>query len=75
VHTHLTTHIGFQARSVIYWSKLPLIWTIHGMFRSCGEEDVGWSLAFNLIEQSERAIITAVSRAALFDVLGERKMP
>jgi len=74
VHTHLTKHIDFQARIVICRTKLPFIWTIHGLYRSRGEEDVGWSLVFNLIEQSERAIITAVSHAALFDVLGEKKM-
>lgn len=75
VHTHLTSHIGFQAKAVICRAKLPFIWTIHGLYRSRGEEEAGWSVAFNLIERNERAVITAVSHAALIDVLGERKMP
>ncbi|MCX7642327.1 MAG: glycosyltransferase [Armatimonadetes bacterium] len=75
VHTHLTERIGIQAKAVICRAKLPFIWTIHGLFRSCGEEEPGWLVAFDLIERSERAVITAVSCAALEDVLGERKMP
>jgi len=75
VHSHLTLHINVQAKAVIHKAKIPFIWTIHGLYRSRGEWDLRWSVAFDLIERSDKAVITAVSRAALMDVLGERRMP
>lgn len=37
-------------------------------------EEAKWSVVFDFIERSEKAVITAVSYAALADVLRERKM-
>jgi len=75
VHTHLGSYVGLQASAVISSSNLPFIWTIHGLYRSCGEKDMGLMEAFRLIKGSEKAIITAVSQAALVDVVGGIEMP
>jgi len=75
VHTHLTSHIVLQARSVIYWAKLPFIWTIRGMYRSYEGKDKEWKIVFNLIERNNRAVITAVSYAVLNNALGDMKLP
>jgi glycosyltransferase involved in cell wall biosynthesis len=75
VHTNLTAHIAAQAKAVLQFQHLPLVWTVHGLYRSRGEDTPDWPTAFRLVRCSDRAVIVGVSRAALDDVLGDVTLP
>ena len=69
VHTNLVAYIGKQAQAVLQFRRLPLIWTVRGLYRSRGELGPDWPTALRLMRRSDRAVIVGVSRAVLDDVL------
>lgn len=66
VHTHVTVEVLLQARAA-QRARLPWAWTLHGLYRSRGEDTSDWSRTVDLINRS-RSAITAVSQAALNEV-------
>ena len=68
VHTHVTAHVGLQASAVLNQARIPWIWTLHGLYRSRGEDTSEWVRAVRWVN-GKRAMVTAVSRAALDEVV------
>jgi glycosyltransferase involved in cell wall biosynthesis len=64
VHTHVTSHVGLQADAVLHQARIPWIWTLHGLYRSRGEDTKEWNKTIRWVNK-ERAVVTGVSRAAL----------
>lgn len=68
VHTHVTHRVSLQARGVLTHARLPWIWTLHGLYRSRGEDTSDWDWTIRMMN-AHRAAVTAVTRSAL-DELG-----
>lgn len=66
VHTHVTAEMLLQARAS-QRAGLPWAWTLHGLYRSRGEDTSDWPRTVELVNRSHSAI-TAVSQAALNEV-------
>jgi glycosyltransferase involved in cell wall biosynthesis len=64
VHTHVTTRVGLQASAILQYAKIPWVWTIHGLYRSRGEDTSDWAYAARLV-MSKKMVVTGVSRPAL----------
>lgn len=63
-HTHISTRVGLQAGAVLEQARLPWIWTVHGLYRSRGEDTSEWGRAARLVNRSN-AMVTAVCRSAM----------
>lgn len=70
VHTHVTAKVSLQAQAVLQRADMPWIWTLHGLYRSRGEDTSDWKRTVDLINRSSGAI-TAVSQAALDELSAE----
>ena len=64
VHTHVTHRIALQASAVLHYARLPCVWTLHGLYRSRGEDASDWDRTIRMMNKT-KAAVTAVTQAAL----------
>lgn len=70
VHTHVTKKVSLQAKAAIRYAKLPWIWSLQGLCRTEGMDISDLPQTVELINRS-KAIVTAVSQAALNEVVSD----
>lgn len=75
VHSQLTASMKWQAKAILHYARIPWVWTIHGLYKSRGEDISQWNDALARIAISEASMITGVSRAALKELDGLTPVP
>lgn len=70
VHTHISFNITLQLKAFIQYLNLPIIWSLHEMFRYNGTTTSDLDNAVRRILDWEKGAIIGVSRAVLEDVIG-----
>lgn len=68
VHSQLTASMYWQANAVLRKANLPWVWTLHGLYKTRGEDVTQWEPALKLIAASDIAAVTGVSTAVLDEV-------
>lgn len=71
VHTHVEGGIHLQAEAVLGLARLPWMWTLRGKY----QHTLDWFWTAHLIRHSPRAMVTAVSQAALESANHVLKLP
>lgn len=69
IHSHVSTQIHLQSKAVLRSCKLPWVWTLRHSYISEGLNTRGFPAALRQIEKSENTQVTAVSNAALNEIM------
>ena len=69
VHSHLVINIGEQSEVVINRIGLPFVWTVHGLYRSRGEQISSILDAIDIMTRHNCTRLVGVAHAVLKDLL------
>jgi glycosyltransferase involved in cell wall biosynthesis len=67
VHTHISQRIDEQAETAIGMARVPMVWTIHGMYKPEGSELERWKRAAKLLDEGGGRVM-GVSEAIVSDL-------
>lgn len=67
VHSHISQRIDEQAETAISMARVPLVWTIHGMYKPEGSELERWKRAAKMLDEG-RGRVMGVSEAIVSDL-------